>query len=251
MKENIVFLAGLPRTGSTLLTSILSQNPAVHTASNSALCPLMWEMQDACNRTEQVANRPDIPDKLIGSIPEVFYKDIKSGIIIDKCRTWTLQPNIELIYKYINPNPKIIVMTRPLIEIIKSIIYIRKMNNWDNPEYKLLDDDGEFLMRPLQAVYNSLFLNQEQMLYIQYNDLIKDTEGTLKKVYNFIKQDLYQHNLNSIQNNNLENDEALSLIGLHDIRKSISKRNIDVEVSDELIEKANKYQGILDEQISK
>jgi sulfotransferase len=186
MKENIVFLAGLPRTGSTLLTSILSQNPEIHTAGNSALCPLMWEMQDACSRTEQIMNRPDIPDKFIGSMPEIFYKDVHSSIIIDKCRTWTLQPNIELIYKYINLNPKIIVMNRPIIDVIKSIIYIRKMNNWKNPEYKLLDDDGEFLMRPLQSVYNSLFLNQEHILHIQYSNLIEDTENTLKKVYDFI-----------------------------------------------------------------
>ncbi len=43
-KKNFYFISGLPRTGSTLLSSILYQNPLIHTEGNSALCQLMWDI---------------------------------------------------------------------------------------------------------------------------------------------------------------------------------------------------------------
>ena len=39
--QQFVCLSGLPRTGSTLLSAILSQNPLIHAEGNSAVSPLM------------------------------------------------------------------------------------------------------------------------------------------------------------------------------------------------------------------
>ena len=48
MKKQFVFLSGLPRTGSTLLSAILSQNPKIYSEGNSAVCQLMYDMQQSC-----------------------------------------------------------------------------------------------------------------------------------------------------------------------------------------------------------
>ena len=74
MSKDIFFLSGLPRTGSTLLTSILSQNSNIHTEGNSALCQLMWDMQVSCETTQQISNKPGLQDKLISEIPNIFYE---------------------------------------------------------------------------------------------------------------------------------------------------------------------------------
>ena len=37
----MVFLAGLPRTGSTVLSAVLSQNPDIYAGTNSPVCQLM------------------------------------------------------------------------------------------------------------------------------------------------------------------------------------------------------------------
>ena len=41
-------LSGLPRTGSTLLSAILYQNPKIHAEGNSGLCQLMWDLEVSC-----------------------------------------------------------------------------------------------------------------------------------------------------------------------------------------------------------
>lgn len=237
MKENIVFLGGLPRTGSTLLTSILSQNPAIHTEGNSALCQLMWDMKVSCENTEQIINRPDLPEKLISELPHIFYEGISSSIV-DKCRAWTLPANLELIDKYITKTPKIIVMTRPIVEIVKSYVFIRQMNGRKNPENGLLDDDSEPIMRSLEGVRYAKKINTGQFLFIEYQDLLDKTNDTLDKIYEFCGWDKFEHNLNAIENSVDKYDSKVNLIGLHDIRPTISKRDIDVELSPSLYKKA-------------
>ena len=121
---SLVFLSGLPRTGSTLLSSILNQNPNVHAGANSPMCQLMWDMEQSCSYSEeQVKNTLEVKPKIIKQIPKIFYDGIEKNIV-DKCRTWTLPGNLELINKYITKTPKIVVMVRPIVDIVKSFVYI-------------------------------------------------------------------------------------------------------------------------------
>lgn len=234
---NITFLSGLPRTGSTLLTSILSQNPALHTSGNSALCQLMWDMQVSCWNTEQLHNRPDVQDKLLTSIPKVFYQGVEENII-DKCRSWTLPANLELIDKYITKSPKIIVMLRPIVDIVRSFIFVRTMNGWQNPEAGLLDEGSEPIMRSLDGIKHAKSIDSGQFLYLRYDDLVNNPQQVVDKVYDFCGWEKFDHQFDNIKNLTPERDDLLNLIGLHDIRPKLARRQIDIKLSDELYEKA-------------
>lgn len=237
MGTDITFLSGLPRTGSTLLTSILSQNEQIHTQGNSALCQLMWDTQVSCWNTEQIKNSPDVPDKLLGAIPNIFYSGINKHIV-DKCRSWTLPANLELIDRYITKSPKIVVMLRPIVDIVKSFVFIRQMNGWNNPEEGLLDDNSEPIMRSLNGVKHSKSVNSGQFLYVWYDDLLGNPQETIDKIYNFCGWDKFEHNFEDIKNLTPERDDLLNLIGLHDIRPQLSRRSIDIKLSDKLYDKA-------------
>lgn len=246
MNTEITFLSGLPRTGSTLLTSILSQNPEIHTEGNSALCQLMWDMQVSCWNTEQLKNRPDVQDKLITSIPEIFYKGVE-GNILDKCRSWTMPANMELIYKYITKSPKIVVMLRPITEIVKSFVFIRKMNGWENPEAQLLDKGSEPIMRSLDGIRYSKTINNGQFLYVWYSELVDQPKETINKIYDFCGWSKFEHNFESIANPNPEQDDLLDMIGLHDIRPTLNRRIVDVQLSNSIANLCNE----LDEELTK
>jgi sulfotransferase len=248
MSKDIFFLSGLPRTGSTLLSSILSQNLNIHTEGNSALCQLMWDMQVSCETTEQMRNKPGLQHKLISEIPNMFYENA-SGHIIDKCRSWTMPANLDLIEKYITKTPKIIVMVRPIIDIVKSFVFIRQMNNWEDPEVGLLDINSEPIMRSLFGVINAKQINTGQFLFIEYEDLINNTKNTLNNVYNFLGLPIYEHDLDNIVNPNLEADDELNMIGLHDIRSKITRRSVSVKLSKELESKAIELQKLLEGKI--
>ena len=241
--NNIYFLSGLPRTGSTLLTSILDQNPLIHTESNFPVCQLMWDMKMSIDNTEQMINRHDIEKKMISSIPKIFYQGIENNII-DKCRTWTLPDNLDLINKYITNSPKIIVMLRPLLDILKSFVYIRTLNGWNNPEYDLLTENSDPIMRSLDAVKYAKSMNSKNFLFIEYDNLIDYPTETINKIYDFYEWEPFNHNFHDIKNKNIEIDGSLRMFGLHDIRSKINRRYIDVELSDDLLHKANMLEGL-------
>jgi sulfotransferase len=235
--SNLIFLSGLPRTGSTLLTSILSQNPDIHTEPNSALCQLMWDMQVSCQQTEQIQNRPGLPDKLISTIPKVFYAKV-GGQIIDKCRSWTLPANLDLITRYISPDYKMIVMTRPIIDIVKSFVFVREMNGWLEPEASLLDNGSEPIMRSLDGVNHARSIDNGQFFFISYDDLIENPQSVLTSLYDFCGWQPFTHDLTNIVNRKPERDDLLGLVGLHDIRPELGRRELDVKLSPELEAKA-------------
>jgi sulfotransferase len=247
MNNNIVFLSGLPRTGSTLLTSILSQNPNLYSNGNSGLCQVMWDAQMTCRTTEQLQHKRNFEKQYVSKIPNIFYEGINKTII-DKCRSWTLPANLQMIYDYMTDSPKIIVMLRSLVDILKSFVYVRTLNSWHNPEIGLLDPGSEPLMRSLEGVMNAQATNVGQFLFLTYEDLIFDTNTIIRQIYEFCGWDFYGHRFKNVTNTNVECEEIPGLIGLHDVRSTISRRVFDVKLSDELLEKAtqldNQFQNV-------
>ena len=52
--KNIYFLAGLPRSGSTVLAAILNQHPSVHATSTSGLLDILVGTLTAWNSSQTV-----------------------------------------------------------------------------------------------------------------------------------------------------------------------------------------------------
>ena len=241
--KNFIALSGLPRSGSTLLSSILSQNPDIHAEGNSALCQLMWDMQMSIvgNSMEQLraSNRGQNAVDILKAIPDLYYKETNKPIVIDKCRSWTLPANVETLKRYIAPNFKVIVLERPIIDIVKSFVHLRKENNWEGDlEEGLLDEMSEPIMRSYNGVQWAKENNQfNNFIFIQYDDLVNNTKETIDKIYKFCELDIFEHDFNNIVNKHPEDDTVYNLVGQHDIRPTISKRQLDVELSKEMIAK--------------
>ena len=95
-------LSGLPRTGSTLLSGLLSQNPTIHAEGNSGLCQIMWDTQQSCEHfaKEQLTanNRLHSVKDIVSQLPHSYYKgnDPKESIVVDKCRSWALPANMQI-----------------------------------------------------------------------------------------------------------------------------------------------------------
>ena len=246
MIEKIIGLSGLPRSGSTLLSSILSQNPDIHAEGNSAVCQLMWDMQHSCNgnaKEQLLANNRNKTGKdLISSIPSIYYKDVKAPIIIDKCRSWTLPDNMMMLYNYVDSNPKVIVLERPILEIVKSFVNLRKENNWQGNLEKGLLDIGYPIERSLSGIKWAKENNKGEFLFIQYDDLVSNPQNTINKIYKFCELESFEHDFNNIVNKHLENDSVYGLLGQHDIRPTIKKRNIDIKLSNSIIKKCKQLE---------
>jgi len=226
--KQFVALSGLPRSGSTLLSAILHQNPDIYAEGNSAVCQLMWDMQQSCETTskEQLdANyRYDTAYQLVKAIPDIYYQNTTRPIVVDKCRSWTLSPNQDLLRRYVTDTPKTIVLTRPTDEILDSFASLHKLNNKPFNANEYLREDSEPLMRSLRGVEWAKQVNQGEFLFIDYAELVADTNEVLDKIYSFIDAKRFEHDLENIENTLPENDAVYGLLGMHDVRKTIKLR---------------------------
>jgi sulfotransferase len=218
----------LPRSGSTLLSAILHQNPDIYAEGNSAVCQLMWDMQQSCEITSKQqlnANyRYDTAYQLVKAIPDIYYQNTTRPIVVDKCRSWTLPANQDLLRRYVTDTPKTIVLTRPTDEILNSFESLHKLNDKPFDASKYLQEDSEPIMRSLRGVEWAKQVNQGEFLFIDYAELVADTNEALDKIYSFIDAKRFEHDLENIENTLPENDFVYGLLGMHDIRKTIKLR---------------------------
>lgn len=229
VRKQLVCLSGLPRSGSTLLSSILHQNPLIHAEGNSAVCQLMWDVQQSCqyNCSEQLTanNRWNTQAEIVGSIFDTYYENVDRPIIVDKCRSWTLPANVEMIKNYLDATPKIIVLTRDTDEIIESFVELYKRNNKQFDRSDLLVEGSEPLMRSLDGVNYAKANNNGEFFFIDYSSLVSDTQNVIDDLYNFMELESFAHDFNNIVNENLENDAVYGLIGMHEVRNKVGRRD--------------------------
>ena len=259
-------MGGLPRSGSTLISSILNQNPNIYSSTNSPIGPIMFNVERSILASEQYSAYPKptvIPNTVMGVINE-YYSDTDKEIIIDKSREWSLPEHFELLKRNLGYDPKILLPVRGITDILASFISLVK----DNPDkisfidsaiearkefhfYRSADDIRcDHLMKPKQQIDNCLYgiafalhpNNKKYFHLVEYDDLIENTEEEINKIYDFYGIERFIHDYSNIQNNMKENDNVYGLIGQHDVRSSISRRNINKQdILSEYV--LNKYSG--------
>jgi sulfotransferase len=254
MNKQYSFLSGLPRTGSTLLCSILSQNPNLHTEGLSHVCNLMWntymssanEEGNNWNKDILVAERQESIAKIMSSLIDLYYFDVNKPFILDKCRTWTLPGNVMVIKKYITDTPKILVLLRPIEEIMSSFVQIRKKNQWiESSLYDDLLSDTDPMMPAINGLLSAKESNHGEFLFVHYDDIVFDTKKTISIIYDFCGWPKYEHDLTNITRSFIQNDELYGLIGLHDVRKTVEKQKYNIELPKNILKKCYYYNSLI------
>ena len=82
----------------------------------------------------------------------------------------------------------------------------------------------------------------DRILFVEYRDLVSSPRNTMKRIYNFLGEVEYEHNLDYIENFNVVADTDISyynLPGLHDVRSKIEYQSKDPEevLPEEILER--------------
>lgn len=242
MKNRYFFLSGLPRTGSTLLSTVLSQNPAVYAGGNSALCQLMWDTQQSCRTSayQQLAATgkfEEVQSTLCGGLPDAYYKGVEGKAVFDKCRSWTLPDNMDMLRAYVTKTPKVVVLIRSIEDIVASFVSLNEANGVmiDAPEC-MLEEWSEPIMRSYNGVMHAKAVNQGEFLFIDYDDMVSDMSAVLSKIYTFVGLEPFEHTLDLIKTIAPEDDSVYGLAGMHDVRSVIGKRALDTKLSQPVLD---------------
>jgi len=254
-----VCLSGLPRSGSTILSAILDQNPLIHAEGNSAVCQFLWDMHHSgtVNANEQLHGnaRTGTVKDLLEQIPKIYYKDIPASkkIIVDKCRSWTMPANVEILKKYIDPQIKIIVLERSVTDIMKSFMKLYQRNHWNDARINeilnaILTPNQEPVMRSIIGINQAKKDNAAKtqagephtFLFIHYDDLLAKPAETIERIYTFCGWAPYTHHFQNIVNRHPENDDFYNLQGFHTIRSSLAKVENPVVLPPAILAKCSK-----------
>jgi sulfotransferase len=216
------FLSGLPRSGSTLLTTLLYQNPLIHTEGVSALCDLMWNAQRSldCDAIKS-AHKQQIAENIVTSLPAMYYSNTTRPIVIDKCRAWTLPLNVKMLKHYYTP--KIICCVRDIDEVVQSFVSLFERNGRNDFFGSPFESELQMAQAGLKSAIESN--DTDTFLLVDYNDLIGDTQRELDRIYKFLGMKSFQHDLANIVTMNPVKDSVYGLEGMHYVRNTIGKRD--------------------------
>ena len=251
-------MSGLPRSGSTLLTALLNQNPEIYASTNSPLLDTIHYTEEyLLYKSEQYKATPN-PEgayKVISSISNNYYFNIPQNIIIDKSRGWVNQ--VKHIQDYISKEPKIICPVRDIQDILSSflnLIYNSKTisfvdENLIKNKIEISNDNRcEYLMSPQGIIgqsYNAILQGIENnaekyFLFVEYENLVKNPQEELNKIYDFLELPHYNHTFDNIKSKKDEDDKVYNLENMHKVRSKVEKihRDNSKYLSDYII---NKY----------
>lgn len=234
--KNFHFISGLPRTGSTLLSAILKQNPKFYAGVTSPMRgifdALRKQISSGHELSEEITHQQKI--NLLRGAFENFYAHENASTIFDTNRLWTA--NLTDILTLF-PDTKVICMVRDISWIMDSFEIQYQKNSLDNTLLFKSDSERETVYsrmgalakskRVIGAPYLALKeafygINSNQLLLIEYDYLTNFPEKTISTLYNFIGERHYEHNFNNLDFKSESYDRKLGLRELHSVRKKLS-----------------------------
>ena len=248
MSKKFYFMAGLPRAGSTLLSTLLNQNPRFYSGPSSPVLGAMYNIHDDFQSNELYTGypKPNQVNEIIGSVIEHWYSDIDKPVVIDKNRAWCAR--VPFIEGYIKQEAKIIVPVRRVDEILASILTMIKRNPFKEgqPRINFVDEQLVKFNIPINdenrcqylltgqggIVYESLNATKlgvdeghgDKFHYVDYNDLVNDPQRELNKIYTFLGEESFEHTFDNLSNQHRENDITTYGLGdMHEVHSKLEK----------------------------
>ena len=225
--KKLFFLIAQPRSGNTLLASILNQNPDIACTGNSITLEIMKKLY-LLKEDETFKNFPDHNslDNVLSSVYGSYYKDWPQRIIIDRGPVMT-KGNFALMQKHFKRPFKCIVLLRNLMDVLASYMqwYTENPDSFVN-RYNLKNDEEKLSMvmntkgaiaKDLEAIKNSY--NYPNLChYVKYDDLVLNPEQEFRKIYEFLGEPYFNHrfiDLDQVNVNGLSYDDKIVGSNMH------------------------------------
>jgi len=255
------FLSGLPRSGNTVISSILNQNKDIGVSGNSLISQTLYNLEEWKKNDLGIINFPDHKsyDSMMESIISSYYSKWKQKYIIDRS-AWGTPDNLNLLKRYCPNEIKIICLIRNNLDIFKSFVdwSNRNPNNFIDKNNKTVQEIFDFLYNPYGQIVQSILsvnhLNHidpsnEIHLIINYNDFVNNPQSEINRIYNFLKIPPYIHklvDLSEFKVNGIKYDDTIHGKNLHKIRiKNISRRKYEIEVSDQIKNQCSEFDKLI------
>ena len=222
----MIFLASLPRSGSTLLTSLLNQRPDIYASPTSNLCDTMgaavkmWEQNPT---TKTSGGKEDDIIRILQGIQSNRYDTDK--LVFDKGRGWAA-PQIMKTMMKVQGDVKIVATVRPVVECLASFAKLTKPDNIT--EFCKRGKLANHLFESYAALQAGYKEYPDNFLFIEYDDLVSNPQVQLERIAKFVGLDSFAYDFDNIIDSK-EVDDVWGIKNLHKVRKKLSKRRYSVK----------------------
>ena len=238
------FISGLPRSGSTLLSAILLQNPRFHAGMTSPVGALFSGVLEQCSAGSEFGAviDTDLRRRLLRGLFDSFYADkADKPVVFDTNRLWSSRlPAISDLF----PQAKVNACVRNVAWVMDSIERLYRANPFENT--KLFGDAIErntvysrcetlaqrnrlvgFAWAALKEAYYGE--HAESLLIVDYDLLTQAPDRVMRLVYDFIGEPWFEHDFDHLAYDAPAFDQALGVSGLHKVKPRVelqSRRTI-------------------------
>lgn len=246
MTINIKFVAGLPRSGSTLLCSILDQSKETYIEGTSGLFGLILSTLENClgngSRAfyiHQQNRETKTLEQVLPNIINGFYNDVDCNkVVIDKSRGWNNHHVISDMEKYIKVEQKVVCLYRPIEEIVISFGSLLEEDKRENFYYNCLRPELPICLA-VDDLTNAISSNSKSYKFIKYDDLACHSDKTINDICNFFGIKKIDINENMLSTFNKEPENTLGFTGLHKVRNKINKIKHNIELPSDIKERCS------------
>jgi hypothetical protein len=242
--KKIFFLAGFPRAGNTLLTSILNQNPDIGCTPKSLTLEIMKNLF-LLKSIDVFQNFPDEQslNNVMDEVYNLYYKNWNYKYIIDRGPAGT-PSNLKVLKKHFKQEIKIIFLVRPILEVLASWItwanktpdnFIRRSTQSSTEACHLLMKKDNQVGKELLCMQNLLEpQNKHHVHFVDYKEIVEKPLATLKGIYRFLDISPFKHrfiDLDQVIVNGISYDDTIMGKDLHTIKtKKLIKSTTDVSI---------------------
>ena len=253
MTKQYYFISGLPRSGSTLLSAILKQNPNFYADIASQVNDLITGTINTLTNSENNLNIHEDKRKVIlQSLFDGYYSHIDKPVIIDSSRSWTASTNL---LKELFPYTKIICCVREITWILDSFERIAAKNCFYTNT--LVDDEARpsvetrcmslmdptkigTIVKPWFWLQEGMAVNPDMIHLVEYKLLCKKPKETMQAVYNFLNKPYFDHDYNNVEYENEPFDRSCNMKDLHTVKKKVEWLERKYILPDYVLEKYTK-----------
>lgn len=243
MKKTIYFVAGMPRSGSTLFMNLLNQNPRFYGTASSGLIEMVKAVRDAWDKNHfcRAMPEPERTDRKIHTLQGLmdgYFSSVSAPVCFDKNRGW---PSVfELLSRILGGRNKIkaILCVRDVRDVLASFekLYRRTsevssihQERAHPTAFRSALGRAQVMAGPKEAVGASRAVIidaiargwRSNLFFLDYHLLTHQPDHTMTQVYEFLGEAPFNHDFNNVKEVTREDDSIHGFVGLHKIRSKI------------------------------
>jgi sulfotransferase len=239
MAKTFHFISGLPRSGSTLLSALLRQNPRFHAGIISPLAPLTSSFVAQVSTGSEISTMISMEQRkrILEGLFANFYQDHSEEVIFDTNRSWTAQ--LPLLMQLF-PDSKMICCVRNISWIMDSIEQRFRANGFENTRLfnssseratvytrvETLAHPNRLVGMPYQALREACWSEHSaNLMLIDYDVLVERPKDVMRMLYLFIGEEPFTHDFENVEYDAPEFDAQLGVSGMHKVHQKVGKRD--------------------------